>query len=221
MRSRTTRSMRSRPMRSWFWISSPTVLTRRLPRWSMSSSPSMPLLIWIMRRSTATRSSLVRVRCAQRDVQLEAPVELVAADLAQVVAPGRKDQVLHEAPGIVQRRRIARAQLLIELQQRAVDALGRIRRVRGAGWVALQRRGDVGMLGIVVDFGEELEDRFVGAKADGAQQHGDRQLALAVNLHRDDVALRWSRTPARRPGWGSAWRSTRRRSVARSSSTVK
>jgi len=32
MRSRTTRSMRRRPMRSEFWISSPTVLTRRLPR---------------------------------------------------------------------------------------------------------------------------------------------------------------------------------------------
>ena len=37
MRSRTTRSMRLRPTRSWFWISSPTVRTRRLPKWSMSS----------------------------------------------------------------------------------------------------------------------------------------------------------------------------------------
>ena len=37
MRSRTTRSMRLRPTRSWFWMSSPTVRTRRLPKWSMSS----------------------------------------------------------------------------------------------------------------------------------------------------------------------------------------
>ncbi len=37
MRSRTTRSMRARPVRSWFWISSPTVRMRRLPKWSMSS----------------------------------------------------------------------------------------------------------------------------------------------------------------------------------------
>ncbi|SLH51227.1 Uncharacterised protein [Mycobacteroides abscessus subsp. abscessus] len=38
MRSRTTRSIRDRPTRIWFWISSPTVRTRRLPKWSMSST---------------------------------------------------------------------------------------------------------------------------------------------------------------------------------------
>ena len=38
MRSRTTRSMRDRPTRIWFWISSPTVRRRRLPKWSMSST---------------------------------------------------------------------------------------------------------------------------------------------------------------------------------------
>ncbi len=38
IRSRTTRSMRDRPVRTWFWISSPTVRRRRLPKWSMSST---------------------------------------------------------------------------------------------------------------------------------------------------------------------------------------
>ncbi len=38
IRSRTTRSMRARPTRTWFWISSPTVRSRRLPKWSMSST---------------------------------------------------------------------------------------------------------------------------------------------------------------------------------------
>ena len=38
IRSRTTRSMRDRPTRIWFWISSPTVRRRRLPKWSMSST---------------------------------------------------------------------------------------------------------------------------------------------------------------------------------------
>ncbi len=38
IRSRTTRSMRARPSRTWFWISSPTVRSRRLPKWSMSST---------------------------------------------------------------------------------------------------------------------------------------------------------------------------------------
>ena len=37
MRSRTTRSMRDSPMRSWFWISSPTERMRRLAKWSWSS----------------------------------------------------------------------------------------------------------------------------------------------------------------------------------------
>ncbi len=37
IRSRTTRSIRDRPVRTWFWISSPTVRRRRLPKWSMSS----------------------------------------------------------------------------------------------------------------------------------------------------------------------------------------
>ncbi len=37
MRSRTTRSIRDRPVRTWFWMSSPTARMRRLPKWSMSS----------------------------------------------------------------------------------------------------------------------------------------------------------------------------------------
>ena len=37
MRSRTTRSIRDRPMRTWFWISSPTERMRRLAKWSWSS----------------------------------------------------------------------------------------------------------------------------------------------------------------------------------------
>ena len=38
IRSRTTRSIRERPMRTWFWISSPTERMRRLAKWSWSSS---------------------------------------------------------------------------------------------------------------------------------------------------------------------------------------
>ena len=147
MRSRTTRSMRSRPMRSWFWINSPTVFTRRLPRWSMSSSPSTPLLIWIMRRRTAARSSFVSVRWLSGTSKLEPAVELVAAHLAQVVAAGGKDQVLQETLGVVQRGRIARAQLLVELEQRAVDALGRIGQVGRAGRIAFESGSDIGMFG--------------------------------------------------------------------------
>ena len=44
MRSLMARSMRTRPMRYWFSISSPTARTRRLPRWSMSSISPLPFL---------------------------------------------------------------------------------------------------------------------------------------------------------------------------------
>jgi hypothetical protein len=44
MRSLIARSMRTRPMRYWFSISSPTARTRRLPRWSMSSTEPRPFL---------------------------------------------------------------------------------------------------------------------------------------------------------------------------------
>ena len=44
MRSLMARSMRTRPMRYWFSISSPTARTRRLPRWSMSSTEPRPFL---------------------------------------------------------------------------------------------------------------------------------------------------------------------------------
>ncbi len=50
MRSRTTRSMRARPRRIWFWMSSPTVRRRRLPKWSMSSvsKPASPACSFTM-----------------------------------------------------------------------------------------------------------------------------------------------------------------------------
>ena len=44
MRSLMARSMRTRPMRYWFSISSPTARTRRLPRWSMSSIDAAAVL---------------------------------------------------------------------------------------------------------------------------------------------------------------------------------
>ena len=54
MRSLMARSMRRRPRRYWFSMSSPTERTRRLPRWSMSSISPLP-----SRRST---SALARPR---------------------------------------------------------------------------------------------------------------------------------------------------------------
>ena len=61
IRSRTTRSIRDRPTRIWFWISSPTVRRRRLPKWSMSSTskPSSPACSFTTYSIVATMSSSV------------------------------------------------------------------------------------------------------------------------------------------------------------------
>jgi len=49
MRSRTTRSMRDSPVRTWFWMSSPTARMRRLPKWSMSSVSTRRSTGWPLR----------------------------------------------------------------------------------------------------------------------------------------------------------------------------
>ena len=84
MRSRTWRSMRLMPVRTWDWMSSPTARMRRLPRWSMSSystatsmiSPSCtPSTLWapacsasryLMAATTSSMRSTESVRGASR-----------------------------------------------------------------------------------------------------------------------------------------------------------
>src|SRR5205823_9480081 len=101
-------------------------------------------------------------------------VQLVAADLRQVVALGVEEERPEEIPRVVERRRLTRALLLEDLDQRLVLVLRRI---------LVERVDDEDR---VV---EEAEDRLVrrrvelepGGRVLGrqrAQQGGDRQLAL-------------------------------------------
>ena len=110
------------------------------------------------------------------DVEAQARVELVAADAREVVALGVEEQLVEEAAGGLDARRLAGALLLEQLDQRALFAL------RGVG-VRLDRVEDVER---VV---EELEDLLVGRVAHRAQEHGDRQLALAVDADVDAALL--------------------------------
>ncbi len=66
IRSLTTRSMRSRPMRNWFWISSPLARMRRLPRWSMSSGSPRPLFSSISLPMMAVMSLRLMTRASRR-----------------------------------------------------------------------------------------------------------------------------------------------------------
>ena len=80
IRSRTTRSIRDRPTRIWFWISSPTVRRRRLPKWSMSSTstgtstPPGAVMVWETPVSEArcrrTRYSMVATMSSSVNVEL-------------------------------------------------------------------------------------------------------------------------------------------------------
>ena len=149
MRSRTTRSMRRRPIRNAFWISSPLARMRRLPRWSMSSLGWRPRLHSMRWPTIAAMSSRVIVRPSRGELdahaagdRVELLVELVAADPTEVVAAEVEEQALDELAGVVAGGRIARAQLLVDLDQ----GLG-----LGVGQVLVERVGDVRVLGVDVD----------------------------------------------------------------------
>src|SRR3954454_9270463 len=108
-------------------------------------------------------------------------VELVAADAAEVVAPEVEEQALDQLAGIVRRGRIARAQLLVDLDERLV---GRLREVLVEGV------GGVRVLGVDVDGREQAGDLVVGVVPDRAKQRRGRDLALAVHLDVQLVGLR-------------------------------
>ena len=104
---------------------------------------------------------------------VELLVELVATDAAEVVAPEVEEQALDQRARVVAGRRIARAQLLVDLDQRLG---GR------AGDVLLERVRGERVLGVDVDRPEQRGDLVVGLVADGAEQGRRRDLALAVDL---------------------------------------
>src|SRR5215211_3595229 len=125
----------------------------------------------------------------ERLVDMEAAVQLVAADARQVVALGVEEELVQQILGGVDRRRLARALLLEELDQRAVLRLGYL-------GVRLEREPDVEAAV------EQLEDLLVAAGpgvrhvaapaegvAHGAEQDADRQLALAVDPDIDPALL--------------------------------
>ena len=122
-----------------------------------------------------------------RHVDPEPLVELVAADLREVVALGIEEERAQQVARVVERRRLAGALLLEDLDQRLLLAR------RG---VLLERVLDVDAGRLV----EEREDRLVrrrverepGGRVLGrqrAQQRRDRQLALAVDAGVDDALL--------------------------------
>ena len=110
------------------------------------------------------------------DVEPEARVQLVAPDARQVVALGVEEQLVEQRAGVLHRRRLAGALLLEQLDQRALLRAGLL-------GVGLERVADV------VRVVEQRQDLLVGGVAHRAQQHRDRQLALAVDADVDLALL--------------------------------
>ena len=121
----------------------------------------------------ASRSSSVSVPTLVGVVDAQLLVDLVPADLGQVVALVLEEQVLQQGLRALLGRRLARTQLAVDVQQRLVLA---------ADVVLLQGRQQHRRPG------EMLADPL-GVPAERLQQHGDRLAALAVDAHTDGVAL--------------------------------
>ena len=114
------------------------------------------------------------------DAQAHAVVHLVASDLAEVVAAGVEEEVLQELAGAVDAGGLAGAEPAVDLDEG-------LRLVRDAE-VLVEGGLHVGVVGVGVDLGEEAEQVVVLGVADGAEEGGDGELALAVDLDGDDVA---------------------------------
>jgi hypothetical protein len=106
-------------------------------------------------------------------LQAQLLVDLVAADLGQVVALGLEEEAVQELAAGLGAGRLARAQAPVDLDQRVLFGLG----------VVLLQGAHHG-LGVA----EALADLLV-AHAEAAQQHGHGQAALAVEAHADGVLL--------------------------------
>ena len=106
-RSLTAFSIRARPERYWFSASSPTQRTRRLPRWSMSSTSPRPLRSSTRILTTSRMSSLRERHRAFGRVAADAGVELHPADARQVVGVGAVEEAMEERLDGVFGRRLA------------------------------------------------------------------------------------------------------------------
>ena len=123
---------------------------------------------------TGDRPALARQLHAEaRSDRVELLVELVAPHPTEVVAAEVEEQALDQLAGVVAGGRIARAQLLVDLD----EGLG-----LGPGQVLVEGPADVLVVEVDVDAGEQRRDLLVLLVADRAEQGRRRDLALAIDL---------------------------------------
>ena len=165
-------------MRNWFWTSSPTVRTRRLPKWSMSSTrlDSSPACVQGQQVADGLDDVLAREDAALLlGGELELLVDLVATNARQVVALVVEVEALEKQAAGVGRGGLAGALALVDLAEGGLA---------GGGGVTLK--------GVAYDVGvaEEGVDLVVAlGDAEGAQEHHRGLTALAVDGDHEVAAL--------------------------------
>ena len=108
-------------------------------------------------------------------------VELVSTNAGQVVSAEVEEEAVDERARVVDRGRVARAQLLVDLDEGLVLGRGRI---------LLEGLRHERVLRVVVDRREGGRHLRVIGEAHRAQECGDRDLALAVDLDAEKVLVR-------------------------------
>src|SRR5207302_177632 len=128
---------------------------------------------------------------AYGDVRLKSKafVDLVPTNLPEVVPSEVEEQGVQQRSGVVGVRRVTGTETPIKLEQRLLGI---------RSWVLVERRLDEAVVAALVDTFEQRQDLLVRAAGNrgefgddarqGAQQRGDRNLALAVDFHGHDVA---------------------------------
>ena len=151
----------------------------------MSSISPRPSLISTSILTTATMSSVRSTRSVSSRLEAEAHVHLDPADRRQVVALGVEEQAVEQRLGGVQRRRLARAQHPVDVEQRLLAVLAAVERERVA---------DVGADREVVDVEDrDLLDPGLGQLARSPRRSARRRprrrtrpVSSSIRSRRDD-----------------------------------
>ena len=155
------------------------VRSRRLPRWSMSSTCPLPLPQVEDVADGVDVVLGVEGHPVFGDVLVELAVDPEPADLAQAVAVGVEELLVEQLAGLLELRRVARPQPLVDPQQRALVVGGR---------VFLERLEDQRVAGLLED--RDLAE-VAGVGQDLRRGLGDRGAAVDQDLaggRVDDVA---------------------------------
>ncbi len=123
MRSLIARSIRRRPMRYWFSMSSPTERTRRLPRLSMSSISPRPVAQLNQHLDDGEDVVLAQDAHGVRRVERKTAVHLDAADRRKVVALAIEEEAVEKAFRGFKRRRLAGTHDAVDVDERLLAAL--------------------------------------------------------------------------------------------------